>query len=279
MTAVPRSLLRRFKWNAVSFAKSLREDLHGLPARLTQPGRLGEPLNIVHHVGTGDFRDLGQGLLRVLVEIGGLQPHDHVLDIGCGNGRLAEPLARYLSSEGAYLGFDIVRRAIVTCRLRARGRANFRFAHADIFNAHYNPGGRIAEHEYRFPCGDCEVSFAFATSVFTHMQAPSIAHYLAESARVLRPGGRVLFTGFNVDAEAREALASGRAQAKFVPWMEGAHVLSAQSPEGGIAHDDICWRRFLADAGLQLIEFRPGGWRGQPGMGDGQDIFLAEKPA
>lgn len=278
MTAARQSLLRRLKWDAVSFTKSLGEDVRGLRARVTEPGRLWEPWNVVHHVGTGDFRALGEGLLRVLIEVGGLTPHDHVLDIGCGNGRLAEPLARYLAPDGAYVGFDIVRRAVVTCRLRARGRPNFRFVHADILNAHYNPRGRIPESGYRFPCGDDEMSFAFATSVFTHMQAPSVAHYLAESARVLRPGGRIVFTGFNVDADAREALASDRARAKFAPWKDGSHVLSAQSPEGGIAHDDVRWSRFLEEAGLRLVEFRAGGWRGQPGMGDGHDIFVAEKP-
>lgn len=279
MTVVRHSFLRRLKWDAASFVRSLREDVRGLPARVREPGRLGEPLNIVHHVGGGDFRDMGESLLRVLVQIGGLQPRDAVLDIGCGNGRLAEPLARHLAPEGSYLGFDIVRRAIRACQARARGRPNFRFVHADIFNAHYNPGGRILESEYRFPCGDGQIDFAFATSVFTHMQGPSISRYLQESARVLRPGGRITFTGFNVDAQARAALASGEAQARFQPWRDGAHVLSLQSPEGGIAHEEDRWRDFLQDAGLQLADFRPGGWRGQPGMGDGQDIFVAIKPA
>ena len=48
----------------------LNEDLRALPARLTEPGRLTEPLNVVHHVGGGDFRAVGELLLATLVAHG-----------------------------------------------------------------------------------------------------------------------------------------------------------------------------------------------------------------
>lgn len=37
-----------------------------------------------------------------LIEIGGLKPHDRVLDIGCGIGHVAIRLTNYLKDNGSY---------------------------------------------------------------------------------------------------------------------------------------------------------------------------------
>src|ERR687892_593067 len=88
------------------------------------------------------------------IELGGLQPDERVLDVGCGIGRMARPLAGYLSSEGSYDGFDVNRDGIAWCRRRYRRHANFRFEVADLFNARYNPRGAQRADEYRFPYDD-----------------------------------------------------------------------------------------------------------------------------
>ena len=59
-----------------------------------------------------------------VLERHGLKPEHRVLDIGCGVGRVALPLTRYLTS-GTYDGFDIVKRWI-RCVLAASLRATFR---------------------------------------------------------------------------------------------------------------------------------------------------------
>ncbi|MCC6818924.1 MAG: class I SAM-dependent methyltransferase, partial [Bacteroidia bacterium] len=51
-------------------------------------------------IGPGDFKYLGNKLKNDFIKYGGLQPHHHVLDIGCGIGRIAIPLTEYLSSAG-----------------------------------------------------------------------------------------------------------------------------------------------------------------------------------
>jgi ubiquinone/menaquinone biosynthesis C-methylase UbiE len=49
------------------------------------------------------------------------------------------------------------------------------------------------------PVETAGASFAFATSVFTHLRAADAAHYLRELGRTLRAGGRLLMTAFLVD--------------------------------------------------------------------------------
>jgi SAM-dependent methyltransferase len=65
-------------------------DLKSLPARLRDPARRAEPWAFVHNVGDGDFVAVGAQLLRNLKDHAGLVSGDRVLDIGCGNGRVAE---------------------------------------------------------------------------------------------------------------------------------------------------------------------------------------------
>ena len=64
-----------------------------------------------------------------------------MLDVGCGIGRLARPLAGYLSIDGTYAGFDVDAAGIRWCRQRYGHFPQFSFAHADVRNARYNPGG------------------------------------------------------------------------------------------------------------------------------------------
>src|SRR5688572_13819673 len=66
-------------------------------------------------VGGGNFEGIGKGFLHYFTELGGLQPEEKVLDVGCGIGRMAIPLTGYLSKTSEYHGFDIVKAGITWC--------------------------------------------------------------------------------------------------------------------------------------------------------------------
>ena len=53
----------------------------------------------------GQFEACGIIEREILIQYG-LRPDDYVVDVGCGSGRLAKPLADYL--RGPYLGIDVV---------------------------------------------------------------------------------------------------------------------------------------------------------------------------
>jgi len=103
-------------------------------------------------VGPGNFQETGREFLGHMVSLGSLQPSDAVLEIGCGPGRMSLPLTSYLSTEGRYVGVDVVVKAVAWCRRNiSRRHPNFTFHHGDVFNQRYNPRGRIQAHDYTFP--------------------------------------------------------------------------------------------------------------------------------
>ena len=114
----------------------LRDGLAGRRDRLTPTRREGA------YVGAGAFRSTGDEALGLLVDLGGLRPEEEVLDIGCGIGRVARPLAGHLRAPGSYDGFDVVSRGVDWCAQRYVGlAAPFRFTTVDVSNAFYTPGG------------------------------------------------------------------------------------------------------------------------------------------
>lgn len=247
-------------------------DLKSLPARLSDPARRSEPWSWVHNVGNGDFQAIGAMLLANLKDHAGLAPTDHVLDIGCGNGRVAAQLAPFLKAGGGYLGFDISKRGIAACRRQFAGQAHMAFAHLDVWNGEYNAGGKIAELDTVFPAPDASIDLAFATSVFTHMRMPAVRRYLAETARVLKPGGRFAFTAF--------ALEQGREASDDFPFRrfdETSAAVDQRYPERAIGHQREALEAAVAGAGLTVAKFWRGYWREPHEYNGGQDLYLAVK--
>ncbi len=261
-------------------ATSLRlRALDGLDRLRGRRDPLVPPRRLRGTVGDSDFVATGDAVLALLVSAAGLRPGDRVLDVGCGIGRVARPLARHLSPEGSYEGFDVSAPAVAWCARRyARGHPGFRFTHVDVRNARYNPSGTGSARELRFPYPDAEFDVAAATSVFTHLPADEADRYLAESARVLRPGGRLLATFFLLDGAARRRLAEGTTAIAFPHEHWPAAFADAALPEAAVAYDEAWVRERLGAHGLRVrSEPVRGTWsagRGGPGF---QDALVAER--
>src|SRR5256885_5594978 len=215
---------RHIGYGPVRLATSLklrwRDLLDGDP--LVPPRRL-------QFVGDGDFAAVGDEFLGHLVELAGLTPDSRVLDVGCGIGRLARPLARFLDDRGSYAGFDVNPVGVGWCQLRYDER--FAFTLADLFNARFHPTGRHKAIEYRFPYDDDSFDAAVMASVPTHLLEEEAEHYLAETLRVLRPGGRLLATFFLLDDESRAAIVEGRAALPFLAPDDHIAVVRDDLPE------------------------------------------------
>ena len=234
----------------------------------------------IAHVGGGDFRKIGERYLSRFVKFGGLRPDERVLDIGCGVGRMAVPLTRYLNSEGSYEGFDIVPKEIEWCQRSITPRfPNFRFQVADLRNREYNPQGSADASVYEFPYGNASFDFAILTSVFTHLLPEEINNYLDEISRVLRPGGRCFATFFLLNEESLRLIGEGRNTISFDHNFGSCRVRDKRTPETAVAYEEPYVRDLYELHGLRIEEpVRYGSWSGlQGGEGYYQDILIASK--
>ena len=240
-----------------------------------RPSYNGIPLPLRGEVftGGGDFRHMGLRWLEQLRTLGGLEPGNDVLEIGSGQGRMAIPLTSFLDEGGSYVGMDVVADAVEDCRRRISSRfPAFHFIHLPVMNDLYTEAGAAAE-ELTFPLDDDSVDFAFATSVFSHMEPAAIANYLGETRRVLRPDGRFVATLFVMDEEARRA--SEHATFSF-PHHEGeAWYMTLRPRSANVAIEADAWRRMVDEAGWEHLDVRPGMWSGRTGPTlDFQDVAI-----
>lgn len=228
-------------------------------------------------VGNGNFREIGREFLGYFTTIGGLQPHEHVLEIGCGVGRMAIPLTSYLNQTGSYDGFDIARSEIKWCKKNITPRfANFNFQHIDVHNDQTNPKGKFLATSYRFPLSSGQYDFVFLTSVFTHMLIRDIENYLNEISRTLRTGGRSLASYFLLNPEALSLLKTKGSRFKH-PYGPSL-VIDPKLPEASIAHEEKTIRALYRKFNLQILEpIRYGSWSGRDEFLSSQDIIVAEK--
>jgi SAM-dependent methyltransferase len=240
----PRSFLR-------SRALDARDRLPGRRDRLVPPRRLQVSTD-------GDFVGTGDEFLSHLVALCALRPDDRVLDVGCGVGRIARPLAGYLSIDGAYAGLDVRADAVAWCVRRYRHLPHFGFVHADLRHPRLNPGGVGDAVGYRFPFDDGSFDVVAVVSVLTHLDEEEILHYLGQVRRVLRPGGRMLATAFVVPADAAHGGDPG-----------------ARPPEGHAVLGEEWLLETLRSAGLDLVELHPGAWTGRDDGLSHQDVVIA----
>jgi SAM-dependent methyltransferase len=241
-------------------------------------GELIPPEALRKLVGGGDFLAVGNEFLGHYKTVGGLSPDARVLDLGCGCGRMAVPLAGFLTS-GTYDGFDVNAEAIGWCRDNITAQyPNFAFTHVDAFNSFYNPKGSVTAETYRFPYGDDAFDFAFASSLFTHLVWAETRNYLAETRRVLRPGGRALFTFFLLSPESERLIRDGSSRLRFPVDSDRCRLEAADDPARVVAYVEGEVRELFAEAGLVIRDLHFGRWPGRVDTLTAQDMVVAVRP-
>lgn len=123
----------------------------------------------------GQFGAFGRLMLWLLIDEG-LLPQHTLIDVGCGSGRLAKQLVSYL--RGFYLGTDILPDFIAHARSICN-RSDWRFELVQGMEIPANP---------------MSADMVCFFSVFTHLLHEDSYRYLLEAHRVLRSGGKVVFS-------------------------------------------------------------------------------------
>src|SRR5262249_7573730 len=128
------------------------------------------------------FGGKSRELRRRTVEMARIQPGERVLDVGCGTGTLAVEVARRVGRTGYVAGIDPAAEQIA----RARAKAARRNLPIDF---------QIGVIE-QLPFSDQSFDVVFSTLMMHHLPAPLKRQGLAEIARVLKPGGRLVIGDF-----------------------------------------------------------------------------------
>lgn len=152
---------------ALDYQASYRKFVNSLLAR--NPGGAGMEEAIGGH-----FEEFGQLMTKILIQAG-LKPEDYLVDAGCGSGRLTKAIKPYIT--GRYLGTDVVPSLLDNAR--QYGKPGWRFELTSEV--------AIPEQDN---CADMVCFF----SVLTHLLHEDSFRYLREAKRVLKPGGRIVFS-------------------------------------------------------------------------------------
>lgn len=212
-----------------------------------------------------------------------------MLDVGCGSGLLAIASEPFVG-KGRYTGIDVSASQVAFCREHYAGQP-CDFLHLDTANPFYAP--EQTPEPLAWPLDDASFELVTALSVWTHFREEEARFYLAELARVLRPGGRALVTLFLLDADYHrslprpEGLASRFHGLPVARWLFDRAAYGSSSwrcpawadvPEQAIAIDSDAWQALVEDCGLRVRDLLPGNWKERPGAFF-QDVVVLEKPA
>lgn len=226
-----------------------------------------------------DFAASSRRTLETISSVADLSPSSHVLDVGCGMGKLAFAMRDFLDANGGYEGFDIVPEGIEWCKEHIVGPYdNIHFTLADVYNKEYNPKGSTQPADYRFPYDDETFDVAVLISVFTHMLPADFDRYVGEIARVLKKNGRI-FASYNIiTPESLQLMTSGHGSVHFKHNLGSHWINNKRVPELGVAYDESYLRETYAKHGLSdPPDIYFGTWPGRSSGLDIQDVVVATK--
>src|SRR5713226_6567855 len=175
-----------------------------------------------------------QALRQTTADLAQLQPGETVLDVGCGTGTLALVAKERIGAAGSVSGIDPSAQLLTRARRKAARRGleiNFQL-------------GVIEQ----LPFPDQSFDAVLSTLMMHHLPIPLKRQGLAEIARVLKPGGRLVIADFT-----RKQERQGPA-ARFHAGGSGMQELAAIVSDAGFDH-------------LETEERRPPRFSAFPGAG------------
>ncbi|HET6265958.1 MAG TPA: class I SAM-dependent methyltransferase [Usitatibacter sp.] len=147
------------------------EDYEKLAAHLIATHPIDEAMALA--VGGGSYGIIGN-LEADILKDAGLAEGMRVVDLGCGSGRLASALQE--RGKYSYVGIDIIQSLLDYAQTKA---PSYRF---------------ICHRGLSIPQDDATADIVSAFSLYTHLLQPEIYIYLLETVRILKPGGKAVFS-------------------------------------------------------------------------------------
>jgi ubiquinone/menaquinone biosynthesis C-methylase UbiE len=173
-------------------------------------------------IGTPFFKHYGE----VLVDFSGVGKDDCILDIACGTGTVTFPVSNLLSPNGTIHAIDISSKMVEECKRQLN--------YADHQNVHFRV--MDAEHlefaDHSFDKVLCSFGLFFLTD---------IEQGLREIKRVLKPGGKLVFSSWNKEYQLKWMF---DILAKYIPGI---------AKKAPVLDDKVDERDFQTIAGIEKI--------------------------
>jgi len=249
---------------------------------ITKKKKKPDDKNTFFHIptgGGGKFTNSGSNFLDIFKNVANLQSTATVLDLGCGMGRIALPLTKFLQPTSEYFGLDTIPWVIDYCKSHISSRfSNFNFGLIDVHNKMYNPDGEYDASNYKFPYKDEKFDFISLISVFTHMIPIDLENYVSEISRVLKKNGKCLLTFFLLNSDRDQNIKNNLTKKTFKFHFSGYRSEFEKIPEKAIAFEETIIRDLLKKYNLIIQEpIHFGEWGGSISYLYNQDIIVCEK--
>jgi SAM-dependent methyltransferase len=190
--------------------------------------------------------------------------HSDILDIGVGCGRWAHWLRDYnfrgRRFAGTYVGIDIDEEAVAWCQ-KNYDAERFSFLVSSDTSVSYNHTA-AAQSVYRVPLADASFNLVFSNSLLSHLLEAELENYLRESYRLLKAGGAMMHSHFNIEHPPE----SYGKRHTFRHRLGNALIESEAQPEAAVAYHtdflfDLCRR--IGFSSSEIVHM-PGGAQHQP---------------
>ena len=153
----------------------------------------------VGQVVEGDYEQVGRWELSLLLKEG-LKPGDTIVDFGCGTGRLAVHAIPWLADDGRYVGIDISKTMLAHARVMVGEKVSSHCCSVEFLH----------QTTPNFPLPEKSVDMVCALSVFTHMEHEDSYRYLRGARRIIKEGGKFIYSCLTMEELAFGARSSSR---------------------------------------------------------------------
>ncbi len=236
-------------------------------------------------VGGSDPERVGDGCVALLRRLVRLTPNSRVLDFGCGIGRGLVSLHKAGVHPKQLVGMDIMPPVIDFCAEHiAPVLPNVAFELIEGANDHYDHfiearpreshASLTQKYQNNFTDG-------YAFSVFTHVTQEDFQTLLNFVATMMAPGGRFLFTCFELNAYSRHMVLAGQSMFPLdrqrMADADNIFIANPDDPLAFIAFDEALIREMVWKSGMAVTKVSYGCWMGG-GIGESlQDAIVCTK--
>lgn len=182
-----------------------------------------------------------------------------ILDVGCGDGRVAAAFARH-NHQLNYIGIDVNPYWVKALKYKFKN-TNFKFIHINVFSDFYAKIGEIKADKFRFPFEDEQFDLIIANAIFDHLYPEETYNYLCNMKRVLHKKGRI-WAAFIIlrDEDKPDSLSYARWDYRY-EIGDGYRTISEKLPTESIAYPIDKVMQMIRDSGLELEKIIYGWWR------------------